>query len=127
MNLIVNLKSIVPEITPSDINRGFKPRYFAAKSNQIRDKVYEIDLRTYHDLSSNDFVVLGHINWIIVGDLEDSTINVHTGSPIHPHGMETITIPGVLTQNEISVMFLSKKIPAISNYLKNLKQFYVGE
>ena len=127
MSFVVNIKNTIPSVTQKDINRGYMPRYFATRANQIRDQVYEISLRDYHTFTGNRFVVLGHLTWMIDGDLEDKTITVYTGNPSFPEGREPIIIPGVLTQNKASVMFLSKKIPAIKSYLRKYDQFYVGE
>ena len=75
---------------------------------------------------------MGHLNWTIKGLQEDREIWIYTGSPVYDdisekRGTEPISIPGVLTQNEGAVRFLSRKIPAVKNYLTDYKQFYVGD
>ena len=127
MTFIVNIKSTTPVITDRDIRIGYKPRYFASRANQISEQVHEISLREYNKLISNNFVVVGHLTWMIRGKLEDGMIEVYTGNDNYEKGIEPLTIPGVLTQNAASVMFLSEKIPAIKSYLRKYDQFYVGE
>ena len=124
-------------VKQKDINRKFMYRYFASKANQLRETpvnniqregpVYEITRRDYERYLDNQFVVTGHLKWLIVGRKEDTIINLYTGNPAYEEGKEPITIPGVLTQNAASVMFLSRKLPAIKSYLRKYDQFYVGE
>ena len=132
MSFNVSLETILPTITEKHIQRGSLPRYFAAKANHIDKQVFEITHREYYNLYDNRYVILGHLNWRIKGRLEDREMWVYTGnhtlnSPDHPQGTEPINIPGVLTQNEGAVRFLSRKIPAVKNYLTDYKQFYVGD
>jgi hypothetical protein len=102
-------------------------RYFAAKSNHRNEMIYEIARRDYEKYVDNDYVVIGNLKWVIVGKLEDRTIQVYTGNPAYDYGKEPIIIPGILTQNEAAVKFLSRRIPAITSYLRKYDQFYVGE
>ena len=128
MTFLVNIANTLPTITEIHKQNGVLPRYFAAKANHIDKEVFEITRRRYEQLYDNRYVMLGHLNWVIVGPLEDREIWVYTGSPIYDMGgKEPINIPGVLTQNEGTVRFLSRKIPAVKNYLTNYGQFYVGE
>ena len=113
------------QITQVHRQRGYVPRYFAAKANHINQEVFEITRRDYDKLYSNQYVILGHLNWVIKGQLEDQIIHLYTGIPTYEGGKEPITIPGVLTQNRAAVRFLSKKIPAVKNYLTNYEQFYI--
>ena len=113
------------QITQVHRQRGYVPRYFAAKANHINQEVFEITRRDYDKLYSNQYVVLGHLNWVIKGRLGDQILNLYTGNPTYEGGKEPITIPGVLTQNEGAVRFLSRKIPAVKNYLTNYGQFYI--
>lgn len=109
-------------------------RYFASKANQLRETpvnniqregpVYEITRRDYERYLDNPYVVTTHLKWLIVGKKEDTIIEVYM---TNPNEKEPITIPGVLTQNKASVMFHSRKIPAIKSYLRKYDQFYVGE
>jgi len=137
MSFIVTIKNTMPVVKQKDINRKFMYRYFASKANQLRETpvnniqregvVYEITRRDYERYLDNNFVVTGHLKWLIVGKKEDMTIMVDTANPNYEDGKEPITIPGVLTQNEASVMFLSRKLPPIKSYLRKYDQFYVGE
>ena len=130
----INIRStplVESQITAVNRSSGYVPRYFAAKSNQIDKKVFEITRRDYEYFQDNKYIVLGHLNWTIKGNLVDRAIWVYTGSPVHDdmlesprRGTEPINIPGVLTQNEGAVRFLSRKIPAVENYLTDYKQFY---
>ena len=113
------------QITQVHRQRGYVARYFAAKANHINQEVFEITRRDYDKLYSNQYVVLGHLNWVIKGRLGDQILNLYTGNPTYEGGKEPITIPGVLTQNEGAVRFLSRKIPAVKNYLTNYGQFYI--
>ena len=113
------------QITQVHRQRGYVPRYFAAKANHINQEVFEITRRDYDKLYSNEYVILGHLNWVIKGRLGDQILNLYTGNPTYEGGKEPINIPGVLTQNEGAVRFLSRKIPAVKNYLTNYGQFYI--
>ena len=126
MTFLVNITNTLPTITEVHKQNGVLPRYFAAKANHIDKEVFEITRRRYEQLYDNRYVMLGHLNWVIVGPLEDREIWVYTGSPIYDMGgKEPINIPGVLTQNAGAVRFLSKTIPAVKNHLTDYKQFYV--
>jgi hypothetical protein len=114
------------QITQVHRQRGYVPRYFAAKANHINQEVFEITRRDYDKLYSNQYVVLGHLNWVIKGRLGDQILNLYTGNPTYEGGKEPINIPGVLTQNEGAVRFLSRKIPVVKNHLINYEQFYIG-
>ena len=115
------------QITQVHRQRGYVARYFAAKANHINQEVFEITRRDYDKLYSNQYVILGHLNWVIKGRLGDQSLNLYTGNPTYEGGKEPINIPGVLTQNEGAVRFLGRKIPAVKNYLTDYEQFYVGE
>ena len=126
MSFNVSLETILPTITEKHIQRGSLPRYFAAKANHIDKQVFEIARRDYYNLQDNRYIILGHLNWLIAGQLEDREMWVYTGSPIYDMGgKEPISIPGLLTQNRAAVRFLSKQIPAVKNYLTDYKQFYI--
>ena len=128
MSFNVSLETILPTITEKHIQRGSLPRYFAAKANHIDKQVFEIARRDYYNLQDNRYIILGHLNWLIAGQLEDREMWVYTGSPIYDMGgKEPISIPGLLTQNRAAVRFLSKTIPAVKNHLTDYKQFYVGD
>jgi len=127
MSFTVNIKNTTPIVTKQDINRKFMYRYFASKANQVNTTVYEITRRDYEKYLDNPFVVLGHLKWVIDGKLKDTKMDVYTGNSKNDRGIESIVIPGVLTQNKASVMFLSKKIPAIKNLLRRYDQFYIGD
>ena len=127
MSFLVKIKNTLPKITPEHTVRGYLPRYFASKGNQINTEVFEISRREYERLYDNRYVILGHLNWTIKGQLEDREIWVYTGSPIYDMGgKEPISIPGVLTQNRAAVKFLSRRIPILQNHLTNYQQFYTG-
>ena len=113
------------QITQVHRQRGYVARYFAAKANHINQEVFEITRRNYDKLYSNQYVILGHLNWVIKGRLGDQILNLYTGNPTYEGGKEPINIPGVLTQNAGAVRFLSRQIPAVKNYLTNYKQFYI--
>ena len=122
----IKITNTLPKITNTDERRGYLARYFAAKANHIHDEVFEITHRHYEYYYPKRYVVLGQLNWAISGLLGDREIWVYTGSPIYDMGgREPISIPGVLTQNEGAVRFLSKKIPAVNDYLTDYKQFYI--
>ena len=126
MTFLVHLTNILPTITKKHKQDGVLLRYFAAKANHIDKEVFEITHREYYNLYDNRYVILGHLNWLITGPLEDREVWVYTGSPIYNMGgKEPISIPGLLTQNRAAVRFLSKKIPAVKNYLTNYGQFYI--
>jgi hypothetical protein len=121
----VTIPDYIPTVTEQDIkNRSFI-RYFMSKANQTNSIVHEVSQRRYDELIPEPFVVGGFLNWVIVGKMDDYTINVYTGAP--PNGTEDIKIPGVLTQNRGSVIFLSRKLPMVENFLTKYDQFYVGE
>lgn len=127
MTFTVNIRQTVPLVTQQDIRRKFMYRYFASRGNQIDTTIYEISRRDYDTYVDNRFIILGHLKWVIVGKLEDTTMDLYTGNPTHEAGLEPIFFPGVLTQNQASVRFLSRKIPAATSYLRKYDQFYVGE
>jgi len=114
------------QITQAHRQQGYVPRYFAAKANHINQEVFEITRRDYDRLYSNQYVILGHLNWVIKGRLEDQIIHLYTGNPTYEGGKEPINIPGVLTQNAGAVRFLSRKMPVVKNHLINYEQFYIG-
>lgn len=127
MSFNVKILDYVPEITEQDIRRGYVPRYFVARGNQITTVVHEVSDTEYNKLKQKDFLVTGYINWSITGKLEDTYIDLYTGNPTYEAGLEPILFAGVLTQNEAAVRFLGRKIPAVINYLRRYDQFYVGE
>ena len=114
------------QITRVHRQRGYVVRYFAARANHINQEVFEITRRDYDKLYSNQYVILGHLNWVIKGPLEDRKHLLYTGNPAFEGSREPINIPGVLTQNAGAVRFLSRKIPVIKNHLTNYQQFYIG-
>ena len=115
------------QITQAHRQRGYVERYFAAKANHIDKEVFEITRRDWEQYYDIKYIVLGHLNWVITGPLEDREFLIYTGNPTFEGSKEPINIPGILTQNETAVRFLSKKIPAVKNYLTDYKQFYVGD
>ena len=117
MTFLVNIANTLPTITEIHKQNGVLPRYFAAKANHIDKQVFEIARRDYYNLQDNRYIILGHLNWLITGPLEDREVWVYTGSPIYDMGgKEPISIPGLLTQNRAAVRFLSGQIPAVKNY-----------
>jgi len=125
MYAIENTSLTLDQITQADRRRGYVPRYFAAQINHIRQEVFEVTLRDYNFFYNVRDIIVGHLNWAITGPLDDGEMWIYTGSPIYNRGgTEPISIPGVLTQNRGSVRFLSRKIPAVKNYLTDYKQFY---
>jgi hypothetical protein len=120
----VKIKSSRPTVTQEDRDQGIMYRYFASRGNQVKDTVTEISYREYDRLRDYPFIVLAHIKWVITGELEDRPLEIYTGFPSN-NGYETVTIPGVLTQNLASVRFISNTIPAIESYLTDPQQFYV--
>jgi len=108
------------------IKMGYLPRYFAAKANHINDEVFEISRRQWEEYYNIKYVILGHLNWVIKGQLDDRQHLLYTGNPTFDGGREPISIPGLLTQNRAAVRFLSRRIPAVKNYLADYKQFYIG-
>ena len=121
----VNIKKYTPIITQSDMQIGYIFRYFVSKANQINDEVYEVDHRTYISLKTHPFIVAEYITWTIKGPLDDSTVSVYTGIDKND-GYETLTVPGVISQNKGYVEYVSNSIPAIKNLLTDYKQFYVA-
>ena len=116
------------QITEEHKQRKYVPRFFVAKANHIDEQVYEVNFKDYEYHKRNRYMITGRLNWLIRGPLEDHEMWVYTGSPIYDMGgKEPIIIPGILTQNETAVRFLSRKIPAVNNYLTDYKQFYVGD
>jgi len=124
MSFLVNIKPTTPVVTNRDKNRKYMYRYFVSKANQINTMVYEVNLREYEKHMGNQYIVNTYLKWLIVGKKEDTIIEVYM---TNPNEKEPITIPGVLTQNKASVMFYSRKIPALKSYLRKYDQFYVGE
>lgn len=127
MSFITTIKNTISTPTEKDINRKFMYRYFASKANLLNTQIFEISRRDYERYENNQFIITGHLKWLIVGKLEDMQISVYTGNPTFEGGREPITIPGILTQNEAAVKFLSRRLPYLSNHLRNYQQFYVGE
>jgi len=125
MSFLVNLTTTLPTITEKHKNQGYLERYFAARGNHIDKEVFEITRRRYEQLYDNRYIILGHLNWLITGPLEDREYLLYTGNPMFEGGREPISIPGLLTQNRGAVRFLSKQIPAVKNYLTDYKQFYI--
>ena len=123
---IVNIPLTMEQITEDHKRRGYVPRYFAAKANHIDEQVFEVTRRDYEFLKTNQYIITGTLSWITKGPLEDREFLIYTGNHTFEGSREPINIPGGLTQNESAVRFLSKKIPAVKNYLTDYKQFYVG-
>mgnify|MGYP001164631987 FL=1 len=126
--MIFNIKitNTTPTVTEVHRQQGHLPRYFAAKANHINDEVFEISRRQWEEYYDINYVMLGHLNWVIKGQLEDRQHLLYTGNPTFDGGREPISIPGLLTQNRAAVRFLSRRIPAVKNYLADYKQFYIG-
>lgn len=127
MSFLTTITNTIPVVNQKDINRKYMHRYFAAKASLINTEVFEITRRDYEVFQNNTFVISGHLKWLIVGKLEDTEILVYTGNPAYTSGKEPITIPGLLTQNQASVKFLSRRLPYLSKHIRNYQQFYVGE
>lgn len=125
MTFNVKIQQHNPEITDRDRRRGYTNRYFAAKANQIKDRAYEISLREFKRLKSDPYVVTAKTTWVISGPLEDHERDVTFQGP--SSNKEPVIIPGVLTQNKSSIIFVSKKIPAIKKILKDPQEFYIDE
>ena len=99
-----NLKKIntyIPVIEEYDYKRGYISRYFVQKSNDTNSTVYEIDSKTFSNLSSNSFYITITLNWRITGTQEQ-----------------------IKESNFKSVKIASQKMKAIITYLPNLLQFY---
>ena len=133
MSFNVTITNITPTIMETHRQKGYLPRYFAAKSNHINDEVFEITRRDYEKFLYMTTVVVGHLNWKIKGQLEDRELWLYTGNPTHDdmpespgRGTEPINIPGILTQNRSAVKFLSKRIPSLQNRLTNYREYYHG-
>jgi hypothetical protein len=127
MSFNIKLTNTTPTIMENHIKMGYLPRYFAAKANHMNDEVFEINRRDWEMYYNVKYVTTGHLNWVIKGQLKDREHLLYTGNPTFDGGREPINIPGLLTQNRAAVRFLSRKIPAVKNYLTDYKQFYVGE
>lgn len=123
----VKILDHVPIASDRDIDRGYFARYFVSKANQTTTRVHEVSRNEYDRLKRKDFITNGRLNWTIRGSLEDTILNLYTGNPAFEMGKEPIAIPGVLTQNQGAVIFLSRRIPALQSYLRRFDQFYVGE
>ena len=96
------------QITRVHRQRGYVARYFAARANHINQEGFELTRSNYDKLYSNQYVILGHLNWVIKGPLEDRKHLLYTGNPAFEGSREPINIPGVLTQNAGAVRFLSR-------------------
>ena len=114
------------QITQAHRQQGYVARYFVARANRIHNEVFEVNRREYEKHSDDSYVLSGHLNWIIKGLLEDHQVSIYTGNPTFDGGREPINVPGVLTQNRGAVRFLSRKIPAVKDYLTNYEEFHRG-
>jgi hypothetical protein len=99
-----NLKKIntyIPVIEEYDYKRGYISRYFVQKSNDTNSTVYEIDSKTFSNLSSNSFYITITLNWRITGTQEQ-----------------------IKESNFKSVKLASQNMKSILTYLPNYLQFY---
>ena len=69
----VTITNIIPTITEAYKQQGYLPRYFAARANHINNEVFEITRRDYEGFLDNSYVMVGHLNWTIIGKLDDHT------------------------------------------------------
>lgn len=113
-----SLSTIAPKQVPCTINKndirlGFVTRYFINKVNQL--EVFEIDSEQYAAWQSGRIdkilYVAIELTWRIAGNLNDV---VEKG----------ITKPGVITQNQQTLIAASQTIPNIINTVTNLTEFY---
>ena len=65
------------QITHNHRRRGYVPRYFAAKLNQIDKKVFEITREDYEYFQDHKYVMVGYLNWTIKGSLKDNEIWIY--------------------------------------------------
>jgi len=99
-----NLKKIntyIPVIEEYDYKRGYISRYFVQKSNDTNSTVYEVDSKTFSNLSSNSFYITITLNWRITGTQEQ-----------------------IKESNFKSVKLASQNMKSILTYLPNYLQFY---
>lgn len=125
MTFNIKINQYTPSVSSQDRARGYMVRYFVAKANQINDKAYEVDQREYKRLQKNRYIVSVKTIWKISGPLNDVDRTVWVDG--QNESKHIISVPGVLTQNEASVIFVSKKIPAVKKILRNLQEFYLNE
>lgn len=96
----VKIKTIVPEPTPVDYQRGFIVRYFIQKVNDKNSPVFEVSDTTYKNYVDNTLYLNCSIEWKISGTDDE-----------------------IKKSNESSLIRLYDKMPALRNYLYNLLQF----
>jgi hypothetical protein len=94
------VKQYIPTPTDLDYKRGYITRYFCQRANDTNGIVYEIDHKTFSNLSQNSFYTIVDLDWKIIGTDDE-----------------------IKEANMKSVNRASKKLLSIQLYLPYLLQF----
>lgn len=95
------INTYIPVIQEYDYKRGYISRYFVQKTNDVNSTIYEVDSKTFSNLSNNAFYTTITLNWRLVGTQEQ-----------------------IKESNFKSVKLASANMKGILTYLPNYLQFY---
>lgn len=117
--LLQSVRNIYPVVTPLDIERELKRRYFAKYTSQKNGLIYELDATQYQLIKNNPLYYKTSIDWIIRGKLEDTILTFADGT--------NMLVKGVISQNKTSVSIAESELPGITRHLTNYIELYSGE
>lgn len=117
--LLQSIRNVSPTVTPLDVRRELKTRYFAKYTSQKNGLIYEVDAAQYQLIRNNPLFYKTSIDWIIRGKLEDTILTFADGS--------NMLVKGVISQNKTSVAVSESELPGIVRHLTNYIELYVGE
>lgn len=113
------LINVTPIISKTDIEAGFKTRYFAKYTAQRDGDIYELDGSQYALIEDNALFQKTTINWIIRGPLQDTVLTLKDGT--------SILVKGVISKNKVLVAIANDNLPGIIRHLVNYMEYWSGE
>ena len=117
--MLQTLTTTTPFVSLSDIDRGFKTRYFARYATQRDGTIYELTGTQYASIENNSLFLKTTINWIIKGPLQDTVLTLKDGTDI--------LVKGVISKNKALVTIANNEVPGIVHYLQNYMEYWSGE
>lgn len=118
-NMLQTLINVTPIIARTDVDAGFKTRYFAKYTAQRDGDIYELDGSQYALIEDNSLFQKTTINWIIKGPLQDTVLTLKDGT--------NILVKGVISKNKALVAIANDNLPGINRHLVNYIEYWSGE
>lgn len=104
-------KTYIPKIFEGSYTEGNIERYFVQEAGNDFAPIFEVDDETFRNINNKNYYKKVSLKWRIIGPLEDLWEN-------------NTYFPSVITSNRKAIDAAAKTMPAIRNYLVNLKQFW---